>query len=105
MEKAAFVIQPAFILAERQRKVSLPNSRLLRGGGKARRFYAFRLFWYKMPIGRACASWPSIQVGPWLLRAKLCAIVDQHKLLILDVYNYVWFTIAVNIPNFTGDGG
>ena len=61
-------------------------------------------FWYEIPIDLAYASWPCIHVVAWLLRAKLCAIIDQHKLLILDVYNYVRLTIAVDIPNFTGDG-
>ena len=44
-------------------------------------------FWYEVPIDLAYASWPCIHVVAWLLRAKLCAIIDQHKLLILDVYN------------------
>jgi hypothetical protein len=41
----------------------------------------------------------------WLLWSKLCAIIDEYKLLILDMYNDVGLAITIDIANFTGDRG
>ena len=35
-----------------------------------------------------------------LLRNKLCAIIDKHQALILDMYNHIWLTIAIHVFEF-----
>jgi len=42
-----------------------------------------------------------IDMLSWLERAKLCTVIDERKLLILDAYNEVGFAIAVDITNFS----
>ena len=36
---------------------------------------------------------------------ELSTIIYKHELLVLNVYNDVWFTIAVDITDFGGHGG
>ena len=93
-EKTAFGIQ----------STSISKALIVTWRGESLKDLCLQAFWYEVPIDLAYASWPCIHVVAWLLRAKLCAIIDQHKLLILNVYNYVRLTIAIDIPNFTGDG-
>src|SRR5713101_7879288 len=38
-----------------------------------------------------------------LLRDKLCAIVDKHQALILNVYDHIRFAITIHIPEFRGN--
>ena len=39
---------------------------------------------------------------PWLLRAKLCAIIDKYEALILNVYDHVRLAIPIHVLKFNG---